>query len=947
VGHGQRPAAPDPPGAHGRGFLGGSEDGTHVLTGDRTAVLWDAANGEKLQTFRGHTGAVWCAALSADGRRVLTGSHDRTAVLWDAAGGERLQPFRGHTDAVWSAALSRDGKRVLTGSWDKTAILWDAANGEKLQTFQGSTGAVSSVALSGDGKRVLLGCSGDQTATLWDAAGGQRLQPFRGHTSRVLALALSGDGKRLLTGSADRTAVLWDMAGGEKLRAFQGHTDRVGSVALSGDGQRVLTGSSDRTAVLWDAAGGQKLQTFQGHTGSVSSMALSGDGQRVLTGNRDKVAVLWDAASGKKLQTFQGHTDQVVGVALVNDGRRVLTGSGDYTAILWDAAGGQKLQTFEGGSNPVYYVALGGDGKHVLTGSVAGPVLWDAASGQKVLTFRAQEPQQSPKQSPKDDLLGEHQRFMDLEKQLGSRQPFQDRPAVGGQKLQTSRGHTGQVRSVALSGDGRRVLTGSDDRTAILWDAAGGQNLRTLRGHTDWVESVALSADAKRAFTGSGDGTTRLWDADSGAELCRLVSIDGGADWLVITPEGLFDGSANGHKLVSYRLAGTNTFVPLESYQKRYFYPGLLAALIRGERPRPKVDVAHALPPTVRLTAPARSGTEVTAAKLTVQAEAESVGEHPVREVRLLLDGRPFQGDNGIRRLSSPKPGSVLVSWDVELSPGRHTLKVLADTAYSQGASAEAEVRYAGGDAEVELPRLYVLAFGVAKYQDERLLLNYPARDAEAVADAFRTHSKPLFRSVEVKLLTDGEATRAGILKGLRWLRQEVTQKDVGVVYFSGHGDRDTDGNLYFLPADADAGDVASTSVPAEQVKKMLLALPGRVVLILDACHAGGVDRPKKSARDLTDNLVRDLAAEESGLVVLCSSTGREFSLESNEYRHGFFTLALVEGLSGKAAKSDGAVYLHHLDAYITDRVKELTKGHQHPVTAKPTSVRSFPLARP
>jgi len=47
------------------------------------------------------------------------------------------------------------------------------------------------------------------------------------------------------------------------------------------------------------------------------------------------------------------------------------------------------------------------------------------------------------------------------------------------------------------------------------------------------------------------------------------------------------------------------------------------------------------------------------------------------------------------------------------------------------------------------------------------------------------------------------------------------------------------------------------------------------------------------------------------------------------------------------AANADGAVYLHQLDSYITDRVKVLSQGKQHPVTAKPTSIRSFPLAKP
>jgi hypothetical protein len=98
----------------------------------------------------------------------------------------------------------------------------------------------------------------------------------------------------------------------------------------------------------------------------------------------------------------------------------------------------------------------------------------------------------------------------------------------------------------------------------------------------------------------------------------------------------------------------------------------------------------------------------------------------------------------------------------------------------------------------------------------------------------------------------------------------------------------------------------------------------------------------------LTDDLVRDLVTDDYGVIVMASSTGRESSLENNAERQSNFTLALVEGLSGKADyNKDKVVYLNELDTYVAERVKELTKGQQHPVTARPASVRSFPLARP
>ena len=231
----------------------------------------------------------------------------------------------------------------------------------------------------------------------------------------------------------------------------------------------------------------------------------------------------------------------------------------------------------------------------------------------------------------------------------------------------------------------------------------------------------------------------------------------------------------------------------------------------------------------------------------------------------------------------------------------------------------------------VGLPTLYILSVGIAEYEDESLRLTYSAKDAEAIAQAFKIQSKPLFRSIEVKLLINKSATRTEILKGLSWLGERMTQKDVAVFFFSGHCDKTTP---VLLPNDADPKDLLSSCLSAEQLKKSLFPIPGRVLMMLDASNSSV--------------LVRDLLSDESGVVVMCGSTGRELSLESNEHRQGNFTLAMVEALSGKAVKStDGAVYLHSLEAYVSDRVKELTKGKQHPVTFKPAAFRSFPLSRP
>src|ERR1700694_1466345 len=78
------------------------------------AIAADTARPELLLPL-GHSSIVSSVALSADGRRALTGKKNGTAILWDAESGKPLQTLKGHSNHVTSVALSADGRRVLTG----------------------------------------------------------------------------------------------------------------------------------------------------------------------------------------------------------------------------------------------------------------------------------------------------------------------------------------------------------------------------------------------------------------------------------------------------------------------------------------------------------------------------------------------------------------------------------------------------------------------------------------------------------------------------------------------------------------------------------------------------------------------------------------------------------------------------------------------------------------
>ncbi|MCW3054409.1 MAG: hypothetical protein JWN14_3579, partial [Chthonomonadales bacterium] len=118
------------------------------------------------------------------------------------------------------------------------------------------------------------------------------------------------------------------------------------------------------------------------------------------------------------------------------------------------------------------------------------------------------------------------------------------------QDLRTLQGHTAPVLSAAFSPDGKRIVTGSGDNTAKVWNADTGKNPLTLKGHMNAVTSVAFSPDGKRIVTGSWDCTAKIWDSRTGKEIETLkghtnqitsVAFSPNGKWIVT---GSFDKTA-------------------------------------------------------------------------------------------------------------------------------------------------------------------------------------------------------------------------------------------------------------------------------------------------------------------------------------------------------------------------------------------------------------------
>jgi uncharacterized caspase-like protein len=153
----------------------------------------------------------------------------------------------------------------------------------------------------------------------------------------------------------------------------------------------------------------------------------------------------------------------------------------------------------------------------------------------------------------------------------------------------------------------------------------------------------------------------------------------------------------------------------------------------------------------------------------------------------------------------------------------------------------------------------------------------------------------------------------------------------------------------YLVPQDVDPNKLIATGLNKRVILDVLRALPGRVLVFLDACHAaGGLEGAGLAgARRLdTAGLVNEFADGQNGIVSFVSSQGSEASWEDERWKNGAFTSALVEGLDGKAlAAGETEILTIDLYRWLLKQVQIMTDRKQTPIMHSPPTLPPFAVA--
>lgn len=943
----------------------------------------------------GHRATIRALAVSADGARLYSAGDDKVVRVWDLATGRPGESLRGQIGpgaegTINALALSADGTRIAVAGYFAPHLspdppfgdvrIFDTGSGALVRVLRGHDWVVESLSYDPARDELLVAGQGglvQRWLAPFGEAGPQPLPALDAQSNRIAAVAYTASGSRIVALTHDYGLKLWETDSGAELPVPDAEAlwdVPLVALAVDAQGARFALAGEDGRVEIRDGGDGHLLAALPPQSFRAGALAFQGGLLAVSCGYRcgtTERTTFWDIAT---LQPVAGDDAAETGILValpLPGGRLVATAGGRVPEIRIVAAPtGATERVLRGIGGPVSGVAISNDGTTIAWGT-ADPCPERPACPEVMapLERRMQLPSgdrsiEAPRAATPEDrrliraLLGADGRALMAGSSGGSFEADQLN-ILGPEPMTISKGPVDgyYFSAFGLVPEKGELIAGGGNGVLLAHGLEDGRVSGEYIGHTGDVLALAAAPAANRLLTGSADQTLRLWNLET-RELIVSVFV-AGEDWIIWTPQGYFQSSPEGDRLIGWHLnRGPDheaRFIRARQLRQHLHSPEIVRrAIISGDAAGAARELRGTDGELVELLsrkAPAfelRVAGEIPAPEgfATIEITGASLEEMADWGFSILVNDRRV----ATVRLPDPAPGADAAAparflYQVPLEDGANDILVTGEDDFGYVTERSGAALFKR-PVEVAAPgRLFVAVVGVNSYPKledcggKSCDLAFPVADAIGFLRTIKAHSAPLFASLETLVIATPDAlaaagasdvvdpasviepTGANITDSLIEFLSRPGPDDTTIIFVASHG-VNVGEDFFLIPEDGQRRGEdwrKSSLVDWSVIQEEIGFATGRRILMLDTCHAANAFNAKLEKE-----------AADARVIVFSATAANNTAQERRDLGHGIFTWSLIEGLSGAAGQEDG-VRLLGLADYIYREVVALSGGKQEP----------------
>jgi WD40 repeat protein len=523
------------------------------------------------------------------------------------------------------------------------------------------------------------------------------------------------------------------------------------------------------------------------------------------------------------------------------------------------------------------------------------------------------------------------------------------------------------------------VAGGQENGKIHLFRDSSHTFIKTLENaHKAAVTDIQPTPDGRFFLSSSDDGSVCLWNAQSYELTATLVALNKGMEYVILTPDNYYMASRNAFEGIHF-VKGKEVF-GFEQFDLQYNRPDIVLSRIGYSSPDlvqlfrksyekrlRKMKFTEDMfssdfhVPQSRITNKAELQKGIGIVREAVLDVACTDSRYRLNRINVWINNVPIYGVQG---LDVSKSGAKDIRQQIKLSLASGANLVEISCLNEHGVESWRDNIEIFAPESARKPDLYVFSIGVSEFARPGYNLNYAHKDASDIASMMQDVNRERFGNVFATTLVNSQVTRKNII-ALREKLKSAKTDDVVAVFYAGHGLLDDQFDYYLATYDTDFDNPAVSALPYEELENLMDGIaPLKKILMVDACHAGEIDREDVLLAEATNAAamqsgsvkfrevgIRGRQTHEAaeinqlmkqyfaglqrgvGATVIASSGGLEAAIEGDRWQNGLFTYVLKDGILNKKADDDhdGTISVSEIQHYANREVATLSDNRQQP----------------